>query len=57
MAAPKDSKPKPESDHLESLARMLREIEEQLRSDQLEDAPRPCKIEVDARGRSTETGG
>jgi len=56
MAAPKDEKTQSETDHLESLARMLREIDEQLRRDGAEDAPRPCKIEIDARGRSTETG-
>lgn len=39
--APKDSKPEPESDYLENLARILREIEEQADD---EDTERPPEL-------------
>jgi hypothetical protein len=44
MAAPKDDKPDNRSEHLETLARMLREVEKQLSEDDAETPPETAQI-------------
>jgi hypothetical protein len=42
MSAPKDEEPDPRSEHLDNLARMLREIEDELSDDDPEESPKPA---------------